>query len=109
MLPHQLKRIARRAALGLGRVGSTAGNGSGDIFVAFSTADDSLGRTDRLLNHRSVPNDEISPLFGATVQAVEEAVINALVAARDMTGDQGHHVSALPHDALMEVMKRYGR
>jgi len=109
LLPHQLKRVARRAALGLGRVGSIAGNGSGDIFVAFSTADESLGRTDRLLNHRSVPNDEISPLFGATVQAVEEAVINALVAARDMTGDQGRYVKALPHDELSEVMQRYGR
>jgi len=109
LLPHQLKRIARRAALGLGRVGSTAGNGSGDIFVAFSTADESLGLTDRLLNHRSVPNDEISPLFGATVEAVEESIANALVAARDMTGDKGHYVNALPHDALLDVMKQYGR
>jgi D-aminopeptidase len=109
LLPHQLKRLARRAALGLGRVGSIAGNGSGDIFVAFSTADESLGRTNRLLNHRSVPNDKISPLFGATVEAVEESIVNALVAARDMTGDRGHSVSALPHDALTEVMKQYGR
>jgi D-aminopeptidase len=109
LLPHQLKRLARRATLGLGRVGSIAGNGSGDIFVAFSTADESLGRADRLLNHRSVPNDEISPLFGATVEAVEESIVNALVAARDMTGDQGHSVNALPHDALMDVMKQYSR
>jgi len=108
LLPHQLKRVARRAALGLGRNGSIASNGSGDIFIAFSTADDSLGRADRLLFHRSVPNDEISPLFAATVQAVEEAIINAMVAARDMTGDQGHYVKALPHDALIEVLKRYG-
>jgi D-aminopeptidase len=109
LLPHQLKRVARRAALGLGRNGSIASNGSGDIFIAFSTADDSLGAVDRLLNHRSVPNDEIDPLFSATVQAVEEAIVNALVAARDMTGDRGHTVTALPHDALMDVMKRYGR
>jgi len=109
LLPHQLERIARRAALGLGRNGSIASNGSGDIFVAFSTADDSLGRADQLLVHRSIPNDEISALFGATVEAVEEAIINALVAARDMTGDQGHNVKALPHDALIEVMKQYGR
>ena len=109
LLPHQLERIARRAALGLGRNGSIASNGSGDIIVAFSTADDSLGRADQLLSHRSVPNDKISPLFGATVEAVEEAIINALVAARDMTGDQGHYAKALPHDALMEVMARYGR
>ena len=72
---------ARRAALGLGRVGSIAGNGSGDIFVAFSTADDSFGRADQVLVHRSVPNEEISALFGATVEAVEEAIVNALVAA----------------------------
>ena len=109
LLPHQLKRIARRAALGLGRNGSIASNGSGDIFVAFSTADESLGVNDRLLNHRSVPNDEINALFGATVQAVEEAIINAMVAARDMTGDRGHSVEALPHEELMEVMQRYGR
>lgn len=109
LLPHQLKRLTRRAALGLGRNGSIASNGSGDIFVAFSTADDSLGRADRLLNHQSVPNDEISSLFAATVEAVEEAIINALVAARDMTGDRGHFVSALPHDQLMVVMKQYGR
>ena len=64
---------------------------------------------DRLLDHRSVPNDEISSLFGATVEAVEESIVNAMVAARDMTGDQGRSVNALPHDALMEVMKQYGR
>ena len=109
LLPHQLKRVARRAALGLGRNGSIASNGSGDIFVAFSTADNSLGVNDRLLSHRSVPNDEISPLFGATAEAVEEAIINAMVAARDMTGDQGHYAKALPHDALIEVMSRFGR
>ena len=108
LLPHQLKRMARRAALGLGRNGSIASNGSGDIFIAFSTADDSLGRADQLLVHQSVPNDEISPLFAATVQAVEEAIINAMVAARDMTGGRGHHVKALPHDALIEVLERYG-
>jgi D-aminopeptidase len=108
LLPHQLKRIARRAALGLGRNGSIASNGSGDIFIAFSTADESLGAVDRLLSHQSVPNDEIDPLFAATVQAVEEAIVNALVAARDMTGDHGHHVTALPHDELKEVMQRYG-
>jgi D-aminopeptidase len=109
LLPHQLKRVSRRAALGLGRNGSIASNGSGDIFIAFSTANGSLDVVDRLLDHRSVPNDEISPVFGATVEAVEEAVVNAMVGARDMTGDQGHYAKALPHDALMEVMKQYGR
>jgi D-aminopeptidase len=109
LLSHQLERVAKRAALGLARTGSVAHNGSGDIFIAFSTADQSLGPIDRLLSHRSLPNDALDPLFAATVQATEEAIVNALVAARDMTGDQGHHARALPHDQLIEVMKRYGR
>jgi len=104
LLPHQLKRVARRPALGLGRIGSIAHNGSGDIFVAFSTADASLGRSDRLLTHHSVPNDALDPLFGAVVEAVEEAVVNALVAARDMVGDEGRYAKAMPHGRLMEVM-----
>ena len=109
LLPHQLKRVVKRAALGLARSGSIAHNGSGDIFIAFSTADASLGRTDRLLRHESLPNDALDPLFAATVQATEEAIVNALVAARDMTGDHGRYASALPHDDLIEVMQRYGR
>jgi len=108
LLPFQLKRIARRAALGLARTGSVADNGSGDIFVAFSTADESLGRNDRLLSHHSIPNDELGPLFAATVRATEEAIINAMVAARDMTGDQGHAAKAIPHDALTEIMASHG-
>ena len=109
LLPHQLKRVVKRAALGLARTGAVAHNGSGDIFVAFSTAERSLGRVDRVMTHKSVPNDAIDPLFTATVQATEEAIVNALVAARDITGDQGHSVKAIPHDALMEVLERYGR
>jgi D-aminopeptidase len=109
LLPHQLKRVAKRAALGLARTGSFADNGSGDIFIAFSTADESLGEIDRLLTHRSVPNDALDPLFAATVRATEEAIINSMIAARDMTGDQGSSAAALPHDALMEVMQQYGR
>jgi D-aminopeptidase len=109
LLPHQLKRVVKRAAMGLARMGSVAHNGSGDIFVAFTTADRSLGRIDRVMTHRSVPNDAIDPLFTATVQASEEAIVNALVAARDMTGDQGNYAKALPHDALMEVLDQYGR
>jgi len=108
LLPHQLKRLAKRAALGLARTGSFADNGSGDIFIAFSTADDSLGEIDRLLTHRSVPNDALGPLFAATVRATDEAIINAMIAARDMTGDRGSSAKALPHDALLEVLKRYG-
>jgi D-aminopeptidase len=106
LLPHQLKRVARRPALGLGRLGSVAHNGSGDIFIAFSTADASLGRSDRPLTHRSLPNDVLDPLFGATVEAVEEAVVNAMVAARDMVGDQGRYAKALPHQELIEVIAR---
>jgi D-aminopeptidase len=106
LLPFQLKRIARRAALGLARNGSTAHNGSGDIFVAFSTADSTLGRNDHLLTHHSIPNDALDPLFAATVQATEEAIVNAMVAARDMVGDQGHAAWAIPHDELQEIMQR---
>ncbi len=109
LLPHQLERIARRPALGLGRLGSIAHNGSGDIFVAFSTADASLGASDRVLTHHSLPNDVLDPLFSATVQAVEEAVVNAMVAARDMVGDQGRYAKALPQGELIEVMTGSGR
>jgi D-aminopeptidase len=107
LLPYQLKRIARRAALGLARTGSVADNGSGDIFIAFSTADSTLGRNDQLLTLHSIPNDAIDPLFAATVRATEEAIVNAMVAARDMVGDQGHSAKALPHDQLMEVMAHH--
>ena len=105
LLPHQLKRVTRRAGLGLARNGSVAHNGSGDIFIAFSTADRSLGRNDRLLKHSSVPNDALDPLFAATAQATEEAIVNALIAARDMTGDRGHYAKALPHDELMAKLR----
>jgi D-aminopeptidase len=110
LLPHQLKRLAKRAALGLARTGSFADNGSGDIFIAFSTADGSLGRIDGLLTHHSIPNhDELSRLFAATVRATDEAIINSMIAARDMTGNLGSSARALPHDALIEVLKEYGR
>jgi len=109
LLPHQLKRLARRAGMGLARNGSVAHNGSGDIFVAFTTADRSLGRIDRVLSHHSIPNGGLNPLFTATVQASEEAIVNALIAARDMTGNRGHVVKAIPHDELIEVLRDYGR
>jgi D-aminopeptidase len=109
LLPHQLKRVARRAALGLARLGAVAHNGSGDIFIAFSTSEQSLGKSDAVLVHRSLPNDALDPLFAAAVQATEEAVINALVAARDMVGDRGHYAKAIPHQELQELMKRHPR
>jgi L-aminopeptidase/D-esterase-like protein len=109
LLPHQLKRLARRASLGLARTGSVAGNGSGDIFLAFSTANPGAARKDAAGPVTMLPNEAMNPLFEATVQAVEEAVVNALVAAETMTGRDGHKVIALPHDRLREVLKKYNR
>jgi L-aminopeptidase/D-esterase-like protein len=109
LLPHQLKRVARRVSLGLGRNGSIAGNGSGDIFIAFSTANPSASDLGHVVELRMVPNDSLDPLFGATVQATEEAVVNAMVAAEDMTGADGHHVTALSHTKLREVLAKYNR
>ena len=109
LLPHQLKRIARRVTLGLGRNGSISGNGSGDIFIAFSTANQVASQVDRVVDVKMVPNDMMDPLFAATVQATEEAIVNAMVAAQDMTGIDGHHVRALPHDKLRAVLARYHR
>ncbi|MGE0131737.1 MAG: P1 family peptidase [Blastocatellales bacterium] len=109
LVAHQLKRLARRAAMGLARTGSTAGNGSGDIFIAFSTANPNAGQSTNLAQLTMLPNDRISPLFEATVQAVEEAIINALVAAETMVGRDDHKVVALPHDRLREVLKKYNR
>jgi L-aminopeptidase/D-esterase-like protein len=109
LLPHQLKRVARRVTLGLGRNGSTAGNGSGDIFIAFSTANPDASAGEHVANLKMVPNDSLDPVFAATVQATEEAVINALVAAEDMTGIDNHHVSALSHAKLREVLAKHGR
>jgi D-aminopeptidase len=109
LLPHQLKRIARRVSLGIGRDGSIAGNGSGDIFIAFSTANPGASDVDHVVELKMVPNDMMDPLFAATVEATEEAIVNAMVAARDMTGIDGHHVRALPHDQLRAVLARYNR
>ena len=109
LLPHQLKRVARRAALGLGRTGSVSGNGSGDIFIAFSTANPGAAKPSGPVALRMWANDQINPIFEATVQATEEAIVNALVAAETMTGADGHRVVALPHDRLREVLKKYNR
>jgi L-aminopeptidase/D-esterase-like protein len=109
LLPHQLKRIARRVSLGIGRDGSIAGNGSGDIFIAFSTANPDASELGQTVDLKMVPNDSLDPLFGATVQATEEAVVNAMVAADDMTGIDDHHVTALSHDKLREVLSKYNR
>ncbi|MGA8152975.1 MAG: P1 family peptidase [Terriglobales bacterium] len=109
LIPTQLKRVARRVTLGLGRDGSYSGNGSGDIFIAFSTANARATSEDGVRQINMLPNNQINPIFMATVQATEEAVINALVAAETMTGMKGHTVYALPHDQLREVLKKYNR
>src|SRR5207253_8442341 len=107
LLPHQLKRLARRASLGLARTGSVSGNGSGDLFLAFSTANPGAAKKDGLVRVQMLPHERLDPLFTATVQATEEAVVNALVAARTMVGRDDHTVIALPHDRLREVLKKY--
>ena len=109
LVAHQLKRLARRVSLGLGRNGSISGNGSGDIFIAFSTANSGAGAADHLVDLKMLPNDQIEPVFAATVQATEEAVINAMVAAETMTGIENHKIIRLPHDRLRAVLKKYNR
>ncbi len=109
LLPHQLKRLARRVSLGLGRDGSISGNGSGDIFIAFSTANPHSEVGKKEVTVKLLPNDAIDPIFAATVQATEEAVLNAMVAADTMTGIENHKVIALPHDQLRAVLKKYNR
>jgi L-aminopeptidase/D-esterase-like protein len=109
LLPHQLKRLATRAALGIGRMGGMGENSSGDIFVAFSTANPRAAVDTGIVQTRMLPNARINPLFYATVQATEEAIVNALLAAETMTGGNDVKVFALPHDRLRQVMAKYGR
>ncbi|HSF16157.1 MAG TPA: P1 family peptidase [Vicinamibacteria bacterium] len=110
VLPHQLKRIAKRAGLGLGRNGSIASNGSGDIFIAFSTAHKDVGTEQGGLHEvEMLGNSELSPLFAATVEATEEAIVNAMVAAETMTGVGGNKVYAIPHERLREILRKYNR
>jgi D-aminopeptidase len=109
LIPTQLKRVARHVALGLARNGSYGGNGSGDIFLAFSTANPGAISSRGLRQVTMLPNDSLDPVFLATVQATEEAVINAMVAAKTMTGINDRTVIALPHNRLREVLKKYNR
>lgn len=109
LLPHQLKRIAARVPLGVGIVGGRGENGSGDIFIAFSTANPTAFQRNEFTTLEELPNDRINPLFDATVQAVEEAIINAMVAAETMEGINGNKAYALPHKLVMEVLKKYNR
>jgi L-aminopeptidase/D-esterase-like protein len=109
LLPHQLKRVARRAALGLARTGATSGNGSGDLVLAFSTANPGVAAARETASMVMLSNARISAVFEATVQAVEEAIVNALVAADTMSGAEGRRIEALPHDRLRDLLRKYGR
>ncbi len=107
--PDQLKRIAKRAGMGLARMGSYAGNGSGDIFIAFSTANADASHDRPVQQMSFVGNDHIDPLFEATAQVAEESIVNAMIAARDMHGDDGHYAKAISHPALIKLLKRFNR
>ncbi|HEX3319860.1 MAG TPA: P1 family peptidase [Terriglobales bacterium] len=109
LIPTQLKRIAKKISLGLGRDGSYSGNGSGDIFIAFSTANPGVSSSKEIKSVTMFPNDRLDPIFLATVRATEEAIVNAMVAAETMTGVNDRKVIALPHQKLREVLKKYNR
>ncbi|HEY7351785.1 MAG TPA: P1 family peptidase [Terriglobales bacterium] len=109
LIPTQLKRMARRVSLGLGRDGSYSGDGSGDLFIVFSTANPGAIGPKGLHKITMMPNDQLDPIFLATVQATEEAVVNAMVAAQTMTGIDNHKVIGLPHDQLRAILKKYNR
>jgi L-aminopeptidase/D-esterase-like protein len=110
LLPHQLKRIATRVSVGVGRQGGFGGNSSGDIFIAFSTANPRAWHDDvPVRDVRMLPNDRITPLFQATAQATEAAITNALLAAETMTGANDLRVYAMPVDRMLAAMKKYGR
>ncbi|MCP4976402.1 MAG: P1 family peptidase [Maribacter sp.] len=109
LLPHQLKRIAHRVTIGMGLVGGRGSNGSGDIYLAFSTANEKAFNRDETTEIKTFSNDQMTPLFEATVQAVEESIINAMVAAETMEGINGNKAYGLPHNLLIKILKKYGR
>ena len=109
LLPHQLKRIVHRVPIGIGNVGGRGSNGSGDIFLAFSTANKNAFNRQKTTTVRTLPNDLITPLFEATAQAVEEAIINAMISAETMDGIHGNTAYAIPHDRLIKILKKYNR
>ena len=108
-LPHQLNRLVKRVALGIGVMGGRGGNSSGDIFIAFSTANPEISTMDKLANIKMFPNEMINPFFEAVAQATEESIVNAMIAAETMEGRDGNKVYAIPHDRLIEVLKKYNR
>lgn len=109
LLPHQLKRVAARVAIGVGKTGGRGENGSGDIFIAFSTANPQAFQREKFTQLDELPNDWINPVFDATVQATEEAIINAMVAAETMEGINGNKAYALPQQLVMQVLRKYNR
>jgi L-aminopeptidase/D-esterase-like protein len=109
LLPHQLKRLATRVSLGIGRMGGIGGNSSGDIFIAFSTANPGAATAERVTSVQTVPNGDINPLFYATIQATEQSILNALLAADTMTGANYFRVYAMPHDRFLAAMRKYAR
>ncbi|MGE5927162.1 MAG: P1 family peptidase [Gemmatimonadota bacterium] len=109
LLPHQLERLAKRASLGIGREGGIASNGSGDIFVAFSTANPRAAEDEGIVALTMLPNDRMDPLFTATIQATEEAITNAMLAAETMTGADDLRAYGIPHDRVREILRKYNR
>ncbi|MDX1518400.1 MAG: P1 family peptidase, partial [Woeseiaceae bacterium] len=109
LLPHQLERLARRVPIGIARVGGYGSNSSGDIFVAFSTANPGAAARGGLIRTDMLPNDALSPLFLATAEATEESIVNAMVAAETMTGINGNTVYALPHERVVEILREHKR
>jgi L-aminopeptidase/D-esterase-like protein len=109
LLPHQLERIVKRVSLGIGVMGGRGGNSSGDIFIAFSTANPEVSKLEGIAHLEMLPNERIDPLFEAATSATEEAIVNAMIAAETMEGADGNKVYAIPHDRLIQVMKKYNR
>ena len=109
LLPHQLKRIVHRVPIGIGNVGGRGSNGSGDIFLAFSTANKNAFNREKTTSVRALSNDLITSLFEATAQAVEESIVNAMIAAETMDGIHGNTAYAIPQDRLINILKKYNR
>lgn len=109
LLPHQLERLAKRVSLGIGVMGGRGGNSSGDIFIAFSTANAEIKNTDKIAHVDVFPNERIDSFFQAVTSATEESIVNAMVAAETMEGINGNKVYSLPHDRVVAILKKYGR
>lgn len=109
LLPHQLKGLARRVPVGISRVGGIGAQSSGDLFLAFSTANPQAAKRDALRALDMLPNEMLTPFFEAVAQSTEEAIVNSMVAARTMTGINGNTAYALPHDQVRELMARFAR